>query len=191
MNDNEKVAALAAAVDGMRAKREWYRSAWLEATAQRDDLQARNAILEDIKASQNRYIGQYQKVLKERQSQLDLAEAALQECSVDEMNWNRERDRLEGDLEHAQNTVARLVEERDAAQAELRKHYGQRGPTCVKWLAEGGMREVLDILSQPHPVNVSEAAAEHLERGLGTNMIWARQVVAQINAWWQDAREAE
>ena len=114
-------------------------AAWLQSRDCRQtgafkvDLQARNATLEDIKASQNRYIGQYQKVLKERQSQLDLAEAALQECSVDEMNWNRERGRLEGDLEHAQNTVARLVEERDAAQAELRKHYGQRGPTCVKY----------------------------------------------------------
>ena len=53
------------------------------------------------------------------------------------------------------------------------------------------MREVLDILSQPHPVNVSEAAAEHLERGLGTNMIWARQVVAQISEWWMDALELD
>ena len=135
MTENEKIAALAAELDGMKAERNWYRTAWTEAF--------------------------------------------------------HERNRLEGDLEHAQNTVARLIEERDEAQCELRKHYGERGPTCVKWLAEGGMREVLDILSQPHPVNVSEAAAAHLERGLGTNMIWARQVVAQINAWWQAVLEQD
>lgn len=114
MTDNEKIAALAAALDEMKAERNWYRTAWSEA-----------------------------------------------------------------------------FRERDEAQFELRKHYGERGPTCVKWLAEGGMREVLDILSQPHPVNVSEAAAAHLERGLGTNMIWARQVVAQINAWWQAVLEQD
>ena len=156
MNDNEKVAALAAALTEMQAEREWYRSAWLEASREREAARA---------------------------SGMQYHAAWFEE--------NRERDRLETELEHAQNTVARLREQRDEARYELSKHYGQRGPTCVKWLAEGGMREVLDILSQPHPVNVSEAAAAHLERGLGTNMIWARQVVAQINAWWQDAREAE
>lgn len=163
MTENEKIAALAAALDGMKAERNWYRAAWTGAFRERDELRgrldslkqsedatsralaaalARNETLEQIKESQNHYIAQYRR-------------------------------------------------ERDEAQFELRKHYGERGPTCVKWLAEGGMREVLDILSQPHPVNVSEAAAAHLERGLGTNMIWARQVVAQINAWWQAVLEQD
>ena len=169
MPDNEKIAALAAALDGMKAERNWYRTAWTEAFREREELRvrldslkksedttsaalaealARNATLEQIKESQNRYIAMY------REQLAGAAEEAVQSFSVDEMNWNRERDRL-------------------------------------KWLAEGGMREVLDILSVPHPVNVSEAAAEHLERGLGTNMIWARQVVAQINAWWQAVLEQD
>ena len=175
MNDNEKVAALAAAVAGMRAEREWYRAAWLEATSQRDDLQARNATLEHIKASQHRYIGQYQEVLKERQSQLDLAEAALQECSVDEMNWNRERDGLETELEHAQNTVARLTEERDD---------WQEGALAARARVSGRERKNRQLRDQ---------LAAECEWREHMNEDW-KELLKQrddLIAWWQDAREAE
>lgn len=39
MTENEKIAALAAALDGMKAERNWYRTAWTEAFRERDRLE--------------------------------------------------------------------------------------------------------------------------------------------------------
>ena len=116
MNDNEmRVAALAAAVDGMKAEREWYRSAWLEATAQRERLD----FLKQSEDTTARALANCLAALDDMTAERDLAEAALQECSVDERNWNRERDRLEGDLEHANNSLAVAQEDNIELSNEL------------------------------------------------------------------------
>lgn len=101
MTDNEKIAALAAALDGMKAERNWYRTAWTEAFRERDVLRVR---LDSLKQSENATSAALAKALEK----LDAAETELEHANNSLAFVREERDNLIEAANRCENRVASL-----------------------------------------------------------------------------------
>lgn len=112
MTENEKIAALAAALDGMKAERNWYRAAWSEAFRERDELRGR---LDSLKQSEDAT----SRALANMHAQCESRDNLIARYRRELATALDERDRAETEMEHAKNSLAVVREQRD----ELRNWY--------------------------------------------------------------------